>query len=416
MRRKTIFRQAGLLLGVSTAALIAAPGLASADQLSDLARQNKILMEKVEQLSGEVKDLRRQVHSQPPVYTKGGAAPHYKKENWIKSGNDKIDVTISGQVNRAIAHADNGIETDTLSVDNDVSSTRLNIHGRGKLNDDLSVGAVFEFEAQSSASNTTDIGDGTTSADFGERKLEIYAKSKTLGTIWLGQGSTASDGISEYTFSKTEVGGNTSNVAAMGGGITFRTLGGAVALAVDDAFTNLDGFSREDRVRYDTPTLAGFVVSTSWNADDEWDVALRYAGEFGAFNVEGGVAYGEAQDDFDQVNASLALEYMGFFATVAGGERNYDMSPVTTSFFYATGGYNFDWSQYGGTAIGVDYFRGTDTDVLGDESTAWGVFATQKFDDISTEVYLGYRNYEYDDLAFDYHDVDYLWAGARLKF
>ena len=416
MQRTTIFRKAGLMLGVSAVALMAAPGLASADQLSDLARQNKILMEKVEALANEVKVLRGQVHNQGPVYTKGGAGPAYKQENWIKSGNDKIDVTISGQVNRAIAHADNGIESDTLSVDNDVSSTRLNIHGRGKLNDDLSVGGVIEFEIESSPSNETDIGDGTTSADFNERKLEVYAKSKSFGTVWLGQGSTASDGISEFTFSKTEVAGNTSNVAAMGGGITFRTLGGAGGPAVDDVFTNLDGFSREDRIRYDSPTLAGFVVSTSWNADDEWDVALRYAGEFGAFKMEGGVAYGEADDDFSQINASLALQYLGFFATVAGGERNYDLSVVDTTFWYLSGGYNFDWCDYGVTSIGIDYFRGTDTDVLGDESTAWGVFATQKFDDISTEVYLGYRRYEYDRVAVDYHDVDYLWAGARLKF
>ncbi len=46
-------------------------------------------------------------------------------------------------------------------------------------------------------------------------------------------------------------------------------------------------------VRYDTPTFGGFSASASWGEDDMWDVAVRYAGEWGGFKVAAAAAYNE---------------------------------------------------------------------------------------------------------------------------
>ena len=77
----------------------------------------------------------------------------------------------------------------------------------------------------------------------------------------------------------------------------------------DEAFVggignnNFDGGGATNgRVRYDSPTIAGFTLSASWaHGDDDdvdqdsWSVALRYAGEFGAFRVAGGIGYQERE-------------------------------------------------------------------------------------------------------------------------
>ena len=42
---------------------------------------------------------------------------------------------------------------------------------------------------------------------------------------------------------------------------------------------------RRNRVRYDTPTFAGFTASASWGEDDDYDIALRYAKEFNGLRV-----------------------------------------------------------------------------------------------------------------------------------
>jgi predicted porin len=50
-------------------------------------------------------------------------------------------------------------------------------------------------------------------------------------------------------------------------------------------------------IRYDSPTLAGFVLSASiGEAGDYWGVMPRYAGEFSGFRVAAGIGYEDATD------------------------------------------------------------------------------------------------------------------------
>ncbi len=54
---------------------------------------------------------------------------------------------------------------------------------------------------------------------------------------------------------------------------------------------------RTELLRYDSPTLAGFVLSASiGEAGDYWGVMLRYAGEFSGFRVAAGIGYEDATD------------------------------------------------------------------------------------------------------------------------
>ena len=132
---------------------------------------------------------------------------------------------------------------------------------------------------------------------FTERKLELYIDSPLIGRITVGQGSTASDSTSQVDLSGTSVIGF-SNVANLAGGLLFRdSNGNLLATDVGDAFSNLDGLGRDDRIRYDTPSFAGVKFSTSLIADDRWDAAIRYGGDFGPLKAAAAVAYSDPNSD-----------------------------------------------------------------------------------------------------------------------
>ena len=62
-------------------------------------------------------------------------------DNVITSdGPERIKLSISGHVNRAINVVNDGKETKAYFVDNDNSESRINIVGTGKINDDLTLG------------------------------------------------------------------------------------------------------------------------------------------------------------------------------------------------------------------------------------------------------------------------------------
>jgi len=46
-------------------------------------------------------------------------------------------------------------------------------------------------------------------------------------------------------------------------------------------------------VRYDSPTFAGFTVTTAWGNDDIWDAKLNYKGDIGEFALLGQVGYAQ---------------------------------------------------------------------------------------------------------------------------
>jgi hypothetical protein len=113
-----------------------------------------------------------------------------------------------------------------------------------------------------------------------------------LGKLSIGQGDTASNGTAEVDLSGTDLIGY-SSVSDMAGGILFynNTTQSLSTTKVGSAFSNMDGMSRDDRVRYDTPDFSGFYASSSFIADDAIDLAIRYSGKFPGFKLAGALAY-----------------------------------------------------------------------------------------------------------------------------
>ena len=402
-RKLASLAAASLLMGTATLALF--PATARADEMSDLKKQIEMLSRKLDVLEAK----QRQIEA-----TQSGAP--VPSAQTVTSGNDKVKLSISGQINRALLYVDNGDRDDFFHVDNDNSSTRLRLLGSAELSDDITVGT--QLEAEFLSNSTTDIRidqDSASSASLKERKIEVYADSKALGRLWIGQGSTASDGVSEIDLSGSSV-VNYSDVRDMAGGIAFSGGGPRIGQVSD----NMDGLSRDDRLRYDTPKLAGFQISLSAIEGGAGDVALRYGAKFGDTKFAAAIAYadGSSRDshDFTQINGSASLLFgNGISLTAAAGSRDQD-SGQDAEFFYGKVGYIFSASSFGKTAISIDYQQTNDLNQGGDEFTSYGAFLVQNFDRIGTEFYVGVRNHELDRTATNYDDILGILTGARIKF
>jgi len=347
----------------------------------------------------------------------------------VRKGNSKVSLTVSGQVNRELLFWDNGVDDDVYIVDSNLSSTRLRFSGSARINSSLEAGFKIEFDPEIDTSDEVDETTGTSALNIDMRIHDVWLKG-TVGKLSLGKGDTASNGASEVDISGSGIVGYSSGFPDHMTSFTFQGGGGPT---VGDAFSNFDGLSRRSRLRYDTPTFAGFTVSTSWGqtarqGDDFWDVALRYAGEFGGIRVAAAVAVtrdedstGAADDETEGVNGSISVMHVptGLNVTFAAGNRDFASTTEDGDFHYVKVGIKQKWFAVGATAISVDYYHGDDINtafVGNDDSEFWGVQFVQNIDAAAMEIYAGYYHAEYDETGSTFEDMDMFAIGSRIKF
>ncbi|WP_207062779.1 porin [Motiliproteus sp. SC1-56] len=418
-----------LMASALTAALVV-PTAASADELSDLKAQMNELMNRIETLEA----MERTEHSDPahagqstratgrPAVNGDGAA------DWkptIISGNDKVRVSLSGHINRAVMAYDDGENSDVHHVDNENSNTRFRIIGEYDASDTFSVGSVIEVEFESNSSS--DVFQNSRESDhsennFAQRKFEIYFADKGWGKLSLGQGDTASNGTSEVDLSGTGLAGY-SSVGDVGSRLRFydKNSNGFVSdstdlVVISDGFTNMDGLSRQDRIRYDTPAIAGFTFSVSHAEDDGLDAAVRYKGDLGGLKVAGALAFADNQSDSpidNQVNGSISVAMdNGFNLTFASGQQDRKRGSGDPQFYYTKLGY-----KMGASAYSVDYYSSDDVSANGNEGTSMGFQYVRNITEWATEAYFQLRQFEMEDnRSTDYDDIWHVMAGARVKF
>ncbi len=338
-----------------------------------------------------------------------------------------IKLKISGQVNRSVLYGDNGNDSEIFYTDSDNSGTRFRFVAKGRLNDDITAGATIELQFESNSS--TDIrfgangGTGGTSSGttpVGERIGEVWFNSASMGKLSLGQGNTATNGTSEVDMSGTGL----AQYSLGGGGnegLAFQSGGVLVGTRIGQAFTNLDGGSRRDRVRYDTPTFAGFRVSVSASQGGRNDVALRYANQFAGAKIAAAIGYQNASavsaTVSDRVNGSISILLdNGFNLTFAAANENRKaVGANDRKFFYGKAGFRTNSvSMYGKTSFSIDYYQGEDIQTAtSGTSTSYGFGVVQNLDPIGAQMYLSVRNHEIDGGA---DDVFAAFVGTRIKF
>ena len=403
-----------------------------------------------------------------------------------RKGNRKVSLTVYGQVTTAVMFwdadrssgtffgrdQDNTVdgfgESNVYVVDPQTSGTRFGFRGNAKITHDWSAGYRLELQWQNADATKVrkDDDEGEDLPEF--RQAHWYLKSNTFGKIRVGQADTANSGIAEIDVSGTNIADAMSSSQA-----------GASIISDDILGPLMDNyeFNRRNIVRYDTPTWAGFIMSAAWGEDDIWDVALRYAGEWGGIKIAGGVAYGQATDDtaslgdgaytplngdggqnepaIEVLNGGLSMIHVptGLFATGSGGQRKSTgtvqcdgggtprgiptsgRSPTgnfipgkdplsnngncqTEWFWFAKAGIKQRWWSFGSTALfGMG---GEQYDAIDRSTQFWGLGAVQKIDAAAMDLYISYRDYYDIDTGYTPSvpegDFQTVVAGGRIKF
>ena len=325
-----------------------------------------------------------------------------------------VDFGISGQINRAMMYVDDGNRGRWFFVDNENSSSRFRFTGSNEFENAWKVGIVWEVEMQSNSSDEVSMDvndiDGIT---FRERKLEFWVAQR-FGKGWLGQGDMASNGTAEVDLSGTDVAAY-SSMADVGGSFEFQDNGVGIGVTVGGSRANFDGLSRRDRVRYDTPTFAGFYGSASIASESRWDGALRYSGDFGWAKLAAAGAYADlgtisdTQDNIISASGSMLFDF-GLNLTVSYGKTKQDGTDPYNLFGKV--GYKFMDKH----AVSAQWMHTENRSAKDDEADSYGlayVFSPWK----SVEFYASYVKHKLDrDVGDDPDDIDVLFAGGRVKF
>lgn len=334
-------------------------------------------------------------------------------------------VLLYGQFNPAYQSFDDGVSTTGTVVDNGHSNSRVGLWLRQPFGESM---FSFNFETGLGLRPSGLVTQGFTPKAMNWdrtdiRKVDFSLKTANAGTFYLGQGSMATDGAAETDLSGTALVIYVS-VPDSAGAFRFRDSTGALTTrTIAGNFGDFDG-GRRGRIRYDTPSLAGFTLSVAYgeeilaqNVDlKSRDVALRYAGDFDGTKVQASIGYKRvsprtAADFNDTIGSASVLFRSGFNVTVAAGRRSTD-----GRYTYGKIGYRQTWFAAGETALAVDYYKGRDRSVAGSTSEAYGFGVVQKIDSANTEVYLGLRNYALSEPTTAYLDASSVLFGARWKF
>ncbi len=397
------------------------------ERLERLIKEQQQQLESLQEQMNELKKTATEAHTKAKE-AKSVAEEAKKtvqaplKKVVTSAGGERIKLAISGQVNRAVNIAADGKNTKAYFVDNDASNTRVRFVGTAKASDDLTVGTRIEVAiAPNESSEVSQDNEDESDDFFDQRWAEVSLDSKRFGKLSLGKGDTASNNSAEVDLSKTDI-THYSSIADVAGGLLFRQTNGDTLtdVSVSDAFNNLDGLSRKNRVRYDTPTFYGFHLATSAVSDQRYDGSLWWGGQGYGFKAAGAAAVAfPNEDDTDfQYDGSFSLlhEDTGLNLTLSAGLKERDNQGDEEN-FYAKAGWLTTFFSFGETGFGVDYTRSLNFPTGRDDGYSVGAAAVQQFEEYGTEIYLQYRLYSLDrDVEPSVQDINVGTIGARVKF
>lgn len=373
-------------------------------------------------------DVTRWMSAAPLVLVCAGAGPALAQsfyDGLVFTGANGATTTIYGQINLTYQGVDDGTDRYDRFVDNSNSTSRLGLRVDVPMGDRK---FMFNAEVGLGLTNTAETfqDDDLGWIDWQRTDIRKFEGAYTVpgfGTVWIGQGSMATDGAAEIDKSGTSVVGYAS-LADTAGSYLFRSGGMLSGVDVGDAFKDFDG-ARRMRIRYDTPEYYGFTFSAAYGQDvlsedndtDYYDIALRYGYDVADFQLDAAVGYGWASDDGDTDETLMASTSMlhkptGISVTLStGGDQT-----GQANFVYSKVGWTGRPFAIGDTSVSVDYYTGEDFVSAGSSSESWGLQAVQHIEDLHLETYLGYRVLSFDEPGTDYADLDVLLFGARWKF
>lgn len=354
---------------------------------------------------------------------------------------DGTTLRLYGQIDKGVLRYDDGAETETYApIDNYNADTRAGLiytrdFGAWRFQNINEVQyAPFSTATASILAPSPTSGDyAFTNANI--RKLDFSLAHAGRGRFWLGQGSMATDGITEFDLSGTDVIAY-SSVGDSASGQLLRLSAGPLAdpgITIGDAFSNYDG-DRRVRVRYDTPALRGLAFAAAFGRDllgdtpedrerNLADASLTYTRSREATKLQAGIGYSWQQDQATIWSGSVSALHSptGLSLTLAAARHAGD-DGIDGRYAYGKLGIKRDLVTWGATAVSIDRYAGDDifideeSGITRSTSNSWGVAAVQAIDRINTQIWITWRGYDYADDAASYDDGRAVFAGARFRF
>jgi len=441
-----------LLCGVLTVSLVLAVGTASAQPVSIDAKTLKKLQETIDQqqllmqkqtqelksqsemlnsLQKQVNDLSNKASEAKTQAAQAQSTAQQASETaqkaatpqpTVTSGQERVKLAVSGQVNRAVNIADDGKNTAAYYVDNDASNSRVRFVGTAKMTEDLTLGSRLEVAFAPDESSQVSQNNESPGDFISERWADVSLASKSYGKISLGKGDTASNNTAEVDLSRTDV-VQYASIESIAGGMLFRQSSGnhnMTTIKVSDAFSDRDGLSRQSRVRYDTPSFYGFSLAGSAVTNQRADAALFWGGQGYGFQAAGAAAISNPNQDNTnyQYDGSFSILHVktGLNLTVSAGLLDRDNQGDPTN-LWVKPGWIANFFDFGYTAFAVDYDRSLNLPTGTDNGYSVGAAVVQSLDKFGTELYLQYRLYSLDRGSNpSVENMNVGTVGARIKF
>ncbi len=347
----------------------------------------------------------------------------------VASSQERVKLAISGQLNRAVNVINDGAGTDVYFVDNDISNSRVRFVGSAQVNDETTLGARLEIGMSPDDSRNISQSAQATSTDFfDQRWADVSIDNKRFGKLSLGKGDTASNNTAEVDLSKTEIVQN-SSITDIASGMLFREEAGdheLTKIKLGDAFNSRDGLTRQSRLRYDTPTFAGFSVAGSLISNERSDAAIFWGGQGYGFKAAAAVAIANPNLDMDKYGRKFGLQQDGSFSilhsnsglnlTVAAALLDVDNQKDMTTLFTKLGWTTTPFAC-GPTAFGVAYTRSANLPAEDDIGYSASAAMVQSFDKYGTELYFQFRRYLLNRHSGpEVEDLNVGTIGTRVKF
>jgi hypothetical protein len=232
---------------------------------------------------------------------------------------------------------------------------------------------------------------------------------------------------------------------------------------------------RGEGIRYTSPTFAGFTFNASISEAAKVEINtvdgiaqigrnygadLRYAGEFSGVRIAASIGAERSvaneddsgsnlttNDDYRSWGGALSLMHVptGLFIQgeyISSKKAVQDSSgahgpDASAHRWHLQAGVSQNWFGIGNTSLYGEYGKANDFNTLNswtaaggssfagqtsDEMRIWGIGVVQNIDAAAMQLYLGYRNYAFEDnstatiAAGGLNSIDVVAAGARIRF
>ena len=300
-----------------------------------------------------------------------------------RKGNRQVTLTITGQVTKELLVWDDGVRSDAYVTDNAINTSLFTLNGKAKIADGVTAGYLMQVNVGDSGSNFVTQGKNgdenpAAAPDISLRTNNLYIESERFGKIAIGQNYSLNDAVHVSALFPIANTYNTDGTPYSDSFKIMTSAGGETTLSWSSLVGN--GPRRNDYVRYDSPAIAGFVLTALAGDNDVWEVGASYKGKLGDFQISAAADYfhydaeplgaGAFLTKFQETAGILAVKHApsGVFVSLWAAKRDYTRenfvaAPTANGLTFEDTGHSFSamlgverkWLPYGNTTIYGQY-------------------------------------------------------------